>query len=192
MKIFYYLIGLLLVAVTYLIVPIIFCLCSSKLSKSKIITIVVINCVCVTLLYYPLYGFVLIALIAMVIFGVPWSFFAYWLMNKKCLRIDKPIVPNTIEKYTPKYKSTPIKVEEMSLSLIGETPKKYGNCNVYGSDIRLQTEEPKPNVQEIANKESDTVDIILRLKTDEEFFSAVKTIYELDKEKLSSLLHIIK
>ena len=192
MEVLVILLGFLCFAVSYLFVPTIFCLCGNKLSKSTIITIVIINCVCVTLLFAFFYTYVLAAILVMILLGVPFSSFAYWLMNKKCLRIDKPIVPNTIEKYTPKYKSTPIKVEEMSLSPIGETPKKYGNCNVYGSDIRLQTEEPKPNVQEIANKESDTVDIILRLKTDEEFFSAVKTIYELDKEKLSSLLHIIK
>ena len=181
MEVLVILLGFLLFAVSYLFVPVIFCLCGIKLSKSTIITIVIINCVCVTLLFYLLYSYVLAAIIAMGVCGVPWSIVAYLLMKKKCLK-EEANLPKIEDVYIPKYTATPIQNTEMRLSPIGETPK-----NLYGLEPRLQTEEPKPN-----ERTTTEVDIIVRLKTDEEFFNAVKTIYELDKEKLSSLLRIIK
>ena len=177
------LLGLLLFTVSYLFVPAIFCLRGKELSKAKILTITIINGTCITLLYSFLYND-FATTIGMVAIGIPWSCVAYWLMKKKCFVKQ--------EKYIPKYSSTPIQVEKMSLSPIGEIPKKYGNFNIYGDDIRLQTEEPKTNDCRTTKKECDTVDIILRLKTDEEFYTVVKTINEFDKEKLSSLLRFLK
>lgn len=42
-------------------------------------------------------------------------------------------------------------------------------------------------------KNNDTIaDVVMRMQTDEVFFAAVKAMYDLDKEKLSSLLALLK
>ena len=46
---------------------------------------------------------------------------------------------------------------------------------------------------EEVQKNNDAIsDIIIRMRTDEKFMSAVKTLYELDDEKLSNLLAFLK
>ena len=42
-------------------------------------------------------------------------------------------------------------------------------------------------------KNNDTIaDVVMRMQTDEVFFATVKAMYDLDKEKLSSLLALLK
>lgn len=53
-------------------------------------------------------------------------------------------------------------------------------------------EEKTEEHQEMQKKNDTLSDIVIRMRTDEDFLSAVEAIYELDKEKLSSLLAFLK
>ena len=182
MDVFTLLANLLISIIAYLLVPTIYCIRGKNLSLSKIKKIVIINGVFVGLIF-------LIIRIEQGLYGTSaavflWSGVAYWMMKKKCLVKE--------DTHKPKYSATKIETIKTSLSYEGEKPKKYGNYNVSGQDLSLQTENPPQNVDKFTRKESDIRDLVLRLKTDEDFFTTVKTIYELDKEKLSNLLRFLQ
>ena len=53
--------------------------------------------------------------------------------------------------------------------------------------------EEKTKEHREMQKNNDTIaDVVMRMQTDEVFFAAVKAMYDLDKEKLSSLLALLK
>lgn len=165
--------SLFITAVAYLVFPIVLCIIGKPLTLSQIKKLVIVNGICVWLIFT-------IIRIESGIDGTSaavllWSYVAYWLMKKRCLKTEEKLEI----KHEQKYSVTPIQSNKMSLSNIGEVPKQYGDYNVYGSDISLKTEEKTKN--------DDIADIVIRLSNDEEFLSAVKKISELDKEKLSSL-----
>jgi hypothetical protein len=54
--------------------------------------------------------------------------------------------------------------------------------------IEERTEEHR----EMQKKNNVTADIVLRMQSDDEFFTAVKTLHEMDPSKLSSLLGLLK
>ncbi len=123
---------LLFTAVAYLLVPIIFCIRRKKLVLSKIKKIVIINGLCVWLMFfvlkYHLYKVDDIRIIPVLL----WSNVAFWLLKKYLLKV---------EVYKPMFSEPPTQNEKMSLSPENEEPKKYGNYNVSGSDLRLETEK---------------------------------------------------
>lgn len=52
--------------------------------------------------------------------------------------------------------------------------------------------EEKPKEHREMQKKNDTLsDIVIRMQTDEEFFSAVESLYKLDRKKLSSILTLL-
>ena len=53
-------------------------------------------------------------------------------------------------------------------------------------------EEKNEEHEEMKEKNDILSDIVIRLQTDEEFLSAVKSLYILDRDKLSSLLGFLK
>ena len=113
---------LLVTAVAYLFVPIIFCIRGNELSKSKIKKIVIINGICVFLI------FAIIKILAEVdqtsYAWVLWSGVAYWLMEKQCVVKNARFSESSEEKYIPKYTTTPVRVEEISLTNKPEEHKK--------------------------------------------------------------------
>lgn len=52
-------------------------------------------------------------------------------------------------------------------------------------------EEKTEEHREMQKKNDTLSDIVLRLQTDEEFFSAVESLYNLDQKKLSSILTLL-
>ena len=46
--------------------------------------------------------------------------------------------------------------------------------------------------EEMQQKNDTLSDIVIRLQTDDEFLSAVETLYKLDKKKLSSVLTLLR
>lgn len=117
-----FLLDLLFTAVSYLLVPIIFCLSKKELSNSQIKKLVIVNGVCVWLIFT-------IIRIENGIDGTSaavflWSGIAYWLMRKHCLEKEKAISPETEEKYIPNYNAAPIQCEQTISSNKGEEHKK--------------------------------------------------------------------
>ncbi len=168
----------------YLCLPTIYCLRRTQLTPSQVKKIVIVNSVCVWLIFT-------IIRIANGTGGIAggflWCYVANWLMKKYCLKTEE----KHETKYEQKYSATPIHTEKMSLSNIGEVPKQYGDYNVYGSDISLKPIEKTKNDDIEKTKNDDIADIVIRLLNDEEFLSAVKKVNQLDKEKLSSLLRFL-
>ena len=138
----------------YLLVPVIFCLRKKSLAQKQIKTIVIINGIVVWLMFQIL----TLELTGESSSGVAvllWSFVAYKLLRRYCLAKDmrekaSPAEPYVFDKNktVEDSKSTePEKIIEISLSPKGETPKKYGNYNIYGADVRFNPEN-SPSVQE--------------------------------------------
>ena len=135
----------------YLLVPVIFCLQQKSFTKKQIKEIVIINGAVVWFIFQ---------IITSIINGEPsgsiavflWSYVANWLLKRNCLvegeeEEEYPAKPNINEENTAveDSKSTePEKNVEMSLSPKDETPKKYGNYNIYGADVKFNPENNRP------------------------------------------------
>lgn len=52
-------------------------------------------------------------------------------------------------------------------------------------------EERTPEQRQMHEKNDIISDVVVRMQTDEQFFSAVKTLYGLDEKKLSSILALL-
>ncbi len=192
------LLDILVTLVAYLCVPVIFCLKGKELTQSKIKKIVIINGVSVWLVFAIIKASLDIEQTSAAVFL--WSFVAYQLMTKMCKATET--------EYKPKYRVRKIETEKMSLSFEGETNHKQGKyCGkdlMIQNDVAINTqpsedkkehiiEQKTPNPQVAQDVLTDEViDIVLRIKTDEDFRTVVKTINTLDKEKLTSLLKILQ
>lgn len=135
----------------YLVAPVIFCLRKKSLTKKQIKTIVIVNGIVVWLIFQIL----TLELTGEASSGAAvllWSFVAYKLLKRYCLAEDEgkeesPAEPDIAEKTTKVENSGTSKTEDnvqMSLSPKGEIPKKYGNYNIYGADVRFNPEKCPP------------------------------------------------
>lgn len=65
-------------------------------------------------------------------------------------------------------------------------------ANIFGILKSDLIEERTEEHREMQKKNNVTADIVLRMQSDDEFFTAVKTLHEMDPDKLSSLLGLLK
>jgi repressor LexA len=65
-------------------------------------------------------------------------------------------------------------------------------ANIFGILKSDLIEERTEEHREMQKKNNVTADIVLRMQSDDEFFTAVKTLHEMDPSKLSSLLGLLK
>lgn len=61
----------------------------------------------------------------------------------------------------------------------------------FGILISDLVEEKTEEHREMQKKNDTLSDIVIRLQTDEDFFSAVESLYKLDQKKLSSILNLL-
>ena len=131
----------------YLLVPVIFCVRKKSFTKKQINKIVFINGAVVWFIF---------RILTLAINGEPssgatvllWSAVAYWLLKKNCLKEAEDEKESASKSNVAKVNATvknsdTSKTEDnvqMSLSPKGETPKKYGNYNIYGADVRFNPE----------------------------------------------------
>ncbi len=70
---------------------------------------------------------------------------------------------------------------------------KVEKLAAYFGILKSDLIEEKTEEHREMQKNNDTIaDVVIRLQTDEKFFEAVKAMYDLDEEKLSSLLALLK
>jgi len=122
-------IDLIITVFFYLFVPVCFCIRNKPLTKGKIKKIVIINGIVVWLI---------LQIIAIVLNdGEPsksfavflWSAVAHRILKKCCLKKDVDLKENHSD------------TTRVCLSPLNETPKRYGDYAISGSDIRLNKEE---------------------------------------------------
>lgn len=97
-----------------------------------------------------------------------------------------PVANDVVEEFVAKYRSYQDLAPAMSLSAKGETPKRYGNYNVYGDDIRLEApiQEDVAPVDEAVDKAVDEVVAENAIPT-ENFapLPSEPTLYDLEQEQ---------
>jgi repressor LexA len=65
-------------------------------------------------------------------------------------------------------------------------------ANIFGILKSDLIEERTEEHREMQKKNNVTADIVLRMQSDDEFFQVIRTIHEMDPDKLSSLLGLLK
>ena len=65
-------------------------------------------------------------------------------------------------------------------------------ANIFGILKSDLIEERTEEHREMQKKNNVTADIVLRMQSDDDFFQVVRTIHEMDPDKLSSLLGLLK
>ena len=134
--------SLVLTVFGYLLIPTILALAGKKYEAKKLKRINIINCVVVWILFRILQ----IALGDDPSSGAAvflWGAVGHWILKKYCLK-DKN--PTSAPAPTPITQTPQVRV---CLSDKDEVPRKYGNYNVYGSDIALKQDTEQPKVDPV-------------------------------------------